>query len=61
MYKLFYAIAFYVMSIRQAMGTLRTRPAAGDYVSRFVVEAKDSGWLAEAFNRNRVEGASLAP
>lgn len=49
------------MSIRQAMGTPRDREAAAAYVSQFMREVKASGFLAEAFARNRVTGGSLAP
>ena len=49
------------MSIRQAMGTLRGREAAAAYVAQFMSDTKRSGFLAEAFARNRVQGGSLAP
>ena len=49
------------MSIRQAMGTPREREAAAAYLSQFMRDIKQSGFLAEAFARNRVTGGSLAP
>ena len=49
------------MSIRQAMGTPRGREAAAAYVAQFMSDIKRSGFLAEAFARNRVQGGSLAP
>jgi polar amino acid transport system substrate-binding protein len=49
------------MSIRQSMGTPRERAAAAAYLADFIRELKRSGFLAEAFARNRIEGAALAP
>jgi polar amino acid transport system substrate-binding protein len=49
------------MSIRQSMGTPRERTAAAAYLADYIRELKRSGFLAEAFARNRIEGASLAP
>jgi polar amino acid transport system substrate-binding protein len=49
------------MSIRQAMGTPRERAAAVAYLTDFVEEMKRSGFVSEAFARNRIEGASVAP
>ena len=49
------------MSIRQAMGTPREREAAASYLSHFMSELKRSGFLSDAFARNRVQGGSLAP
>jgi len=48
------------MSSRQAMGTPREREAAAAYIARFIEDAKSSGLLAQLFERNRVEGGSLA-
>ena len=49
------------MSIRQAMGTPRGRAAGAACIREFVDDAKRSGYMAEAFARNRVEGGTLAP
>lgn len=49
------------MSIRQAMGTPCGREAAAAYLTGFIEDAKRSGFVAEAFARNRIEGATLAP
>ena len=48
------------MSIRQAMGTPRERAAGAAFIARFIEDAKRSGLLGELFERNRVEGGSLA-
>lgn len=49
------------MAINQAMGTPRGRDAAARYLRAFVGEMKASGFIAQAFVRNRIEGASMAP
>lgn len=49
------------MSIRQSMGTPRERGAAAACLADYIRELKRNGFLAEAFARNRIEGASLAP
>ena len=49
------------MSIRQAMGTPRGRAEAAAYASQFIAALKCCGFMREAFARNRIEGASLAP
>jgi polar amino acid transport system substrate-binding protein len=49
------------MSIRQAMGTPRERAAGAAYLADLMRELKQSGFMREAFARNRIEGASLAP
>jgi polar amino acid transport system substrate-binding protein len=49
------------MAIRQAMGTPRGRDAAAAYAAQFMSDIKRSGFLAEAFARNHVQGGSLAP
>jgi polar amino acid transport system substrate-binding protein len=49
------------MSINQAMGTPRTRVAAAEFLRRFVDQVKASGFVAQAFARNRITGASMAP
>ena len=49
------------MSINQAMGTPRGRAEATAYLHDFIEEMKSSGFIAEAFVRNRIEGASIAP
>ncbi len=49
------------MAINQAMGTPRGREAAARYLNAFIDEMKTSGFIAQAFARNRIEGASMAP
>ncbi|MEO8754207.1 MAG: transporter substrate-binding domain-containing protein [Casimicrobiaceae bacterium] len=49
------------MAINQAMGTPRGRDAGAAYLREFVAAMKASGFVATAFTRNRIEGASLAP
>ena len=49
------------MSINQAMGTPRGREAGAKYLRDFVEEMKRSGFIARAFARHRIEGASIAP
>jgi polar amino acid transport system substrate-binding protein len=49
------------MAINQAMGTPRDRDAGARYLRAFVVEAKESGFIAQAFARNRIDGAAMAP
>ena len=49
------------MAINQAMGTPRDRDAGARYLRAFVVESKASGFVAQAFARNRIEGAAMAP
>ena len=49
------------MAINQAMGTPRERDAGARYLKSFVDDMKASGFVAQAFARNRIDGASLAP
>ena len=49
------------MAINQAMGTPRGRDAGARYLHDFIAEMKASGFIAQAFARNRIEGASMAP
>ena len=49
------------MAINQAMGTPRGRDAGEKYLRGFVEEMKRSGFIARAFSRHRIEGASMAP
>ena len=49
------------MVISQAMGTPRGREAGAKYLREFVEEMKASGFVAQALERHRVEGASVAP
>ncbi len=49
------------MAINQAMGTQRERAAGARYLTAFVDDVKQSGFVAQAFVRNRITGASLAP
>lgn len=49
------------MAINQAIGTPRGRDAGAKYLREFVEEMKRSGFIARAFSRHRIEGASMAP
>jgi polar amino acid transport system substrate-binding protein len=50
------------MVIQQAMGTPKTRGAdAADVLRGFVEEMKAFGFVADALQRHRIEGASVAP
>jgi len=49
------------MAINQAMGTPRGREAGARFLSTFIDEMKVTGFIAEAFARNRIEGATMAP
>lgn len=49
------------MVIEQAMGVPKGRTAAQAWLSGFIEEMKQSGFVAEALQRHRIEGASVAP
>ena len=49
------------MVINQAMGTPKGREAGAIYLREFVEEMKASGFVAQALERHRIEGASVAP
>jgi len=50
------------MTIRQAMGLPKTRgPEAALFLVGFVEELKQIGFVSDAINRHRVEGAAVAP
>lgn len=50
------------MVINQAMGTPRVRGEAGvAYLRSFVEEMKVSGYVAQALQRHKIEGAAVAP
>ncbi len=49
------------MAINQAMGARRERTAGARYLAAFVDEMKASGFVAQAFARNGITGAALAP
>ncbi len=49
------------MAIHQAMGTPRGREIAAGYLHTFIEDMKASGFVAQSLERNRVEGASVAP
>ena len=49
------------MAINQAMGTPRGRDAGARYLHDFIDEMKTSGFVAQAFVRHRIDGASMAP
>ncbi len=49
------------MVINQAMGTPRGREAGAKYLREFIEEMKASGFVAQALDWHRVDGASVAP
>jgi len=49
------------MVINQAMGVPQGRPAAAQYVRKFVDDVKASGFVAESLARHHIEGAMVAP
>jgi polar amino acid transport system substrate-binding protein len=49
------------MVINQAMGTPKGREAGGRYLDEFIQEMKASGFVAQALERNHIEGAAVAP
>lgn len=50
------------MVIQQAMGTPKTRgPEGAAFLAAFVEKMKASGFVAEALNRHKINGASVAP
>ena len=49
------------MVIEQAMGVPKGRLAAQAWLSRFIEEAKASGFVAAALQRHAIEGALVAP
>mgnify|MGYP001627219812 CR=1 FL=1 len=49
------------MVINQAMGVPKGRTQAQAWLSRFVEEMKSSGFVAQALQRHRIEGAAVAP
>ena len=49
------------MVINQAMGTPRGREAGAKYLREFIEEMKATGFVAQALERHRIEGAAVAP
>jgi polar amino acid transport system substrate-binding protein len=49
------------MVIEQAMGVPKGRTAAQAWLSEFIEEMKASGFVEQALQRHRIEGASVAP
>jgi polar amino acid transport system substrate-binding protein len=49
------------MVIEQAMGVPKGRTAARDWLSRYIEGQKASGFVAQALQRHRIEGALVAP
>ncbi|RYF32930.1 MAG: transporter substrate-binding domain-containing protein [Comamonadaceae bacterium] len=49
------------MVIEQAMGVPKGRTAAQAWLTGFVEEMKASGFVADALQRHRIEGAAVAP
>lgn len=48
-------------AIQQAIGTPRSRAVAAPYLREFVEDAKASGFVARAIEKNGVRGVSVAP
>lgn len=48
-------------AVQQAIGTPKSRAAAAAYLRQFVEDAKASGFVAAAIERNGVQGVSVAP
>jgi polar amino acid transport system substrate-binding protein len=49
------------MVIEQAMGVPKGRTAAQAWLSAFIEEMKATGFVADALQRHRIEGAAVAP
>lgn len=49
------------MVIRQAMGMAKGKPAGAQALADFVEQAKASGFVAQALQRHRIIGATVAP
>jgi polar amino acid transport system substrate-binding protein len=49
------------MSIEQAIGTPKGRPAAREFLQSFIEEMKRTGFVASALDRSGQRGASVAP
>jgi polar amino acid transport system substrate-binding protein len=49
------------MSIEQAMGTPKGRPAAREFLQSFIEEMKRTGFVASALERSGQSGAGVAP
>jgi polar amino acid transport system substrate-binding protein len=49
------------MVIQQAMGVPKGRTAAQAWLSAYIEQMKASGFVAEALQRHRIEGAAVAP
>jgi polar amino acid transport system substrate-binding protein len=49
------------MVINQAMGVPKGRTAAQAWLSGFIEEMKATGFVAQALQRHRIEGAAVAP
>jgi len=49
------------MSIEQAMGTPKGRPAAREFLQAFIEEMKRTGFVTSALERSGQRGASVAP
>lgn len=48
-------------AVQQAIGTPKNREAGAKYLREFVEEVKASGLVAQAIDRNAVQGVSVAP
>jgi polar amino acid transport system substrate-binding protein len=48
-------------AVQQSIGTPQGRPAGARYLREFVEEMKASGFVAQAIQRHRVRGVSVAP
>ena len=50
-----------VTGVQQAIGTPKARNAAAKYLREFADDVKQSGFVAQAIERNQVRGVSVAP
>jgi len=49
------------MVINQAMASQRGKPAGAQYVREFIEDMKASGFVGQALERHRIQGAGVAP
>ncbi|MEZ0212888.1 MAG: transporter substrate-binding domain-containing protein [Xanthobacteraceae bacterium] len=53
-------LAGHYMSVQQAIGVPKAKSAAVPFLSSFLVEARQSGLLADLLRRHRIEGLTIA-
>ncbi len=50
------------MTIRQAMGLPKTRgPEAAAFLTSFVEDLKQAGFISDAIGKHRIDGATVTP